>query len=72
MTELLRRWVNNLDREHRYLFDERASIHEFDGGMPRHVAERRAQRWVCALIKRENDSALNEIGVPFSGCDDVH
>jgi len=52
MTTLIERWYYGLDHEHRHLFDERAAVYEYDANMPRWVAERRAQRFVCALIRK--------------------
>jgi len=52
MTTFIERWYYGLDQEMRYLFDERAAVYEYDANMPRYVAERRAQRFVCALIRK--------------------
>jgi len=64
MSDLMRQWYDNLDEEKQYLFDERAAIFEYEGKMPRYIAERYAQRHICRMIRDER--VLNEQGVPFS------
>jgi hypothetical protein len=42
-----------LTTEEQYLFDERAAIMEFDGGLDRGEAERKAMEYVLSLRKGE-------------------
>jgi hypothetical protein len=40
----VRLWVSRLDEDQRYEYEERAAIIEFDGGLPRGMAEVEAWR----------------------------
>jgi hypothetical protein len=44
------RWAASLDEDARELFNERAGIREFDGGMPRQEAESEAQQDVLRWL----------------------
>jgi len=51
MSEVMDRWYMGLSTELRYLFDERAAVHQFDAGCPQYVAERKARLYVARLIR---------------------
>jgi len=48
------------DKELRYLLDERAAIHEFDGRLTREEAERRT---VGEYLAKQNELTQQEMGV---------
>jgi hypothetical protein len=57
MIEIIQRHYDALSDEHKYLFDERAAMHEHDANMPRYVAERMAHRHICAIKRKEKENA---------------